>query len=142
MSHATTAAPSTRYTHVVPCLTYADAPAAIAWLVDVLGAEARHVSPGPNGTVAHAELWFGGACVMLGSRKEGGPLPQDAGRGVVYLVTEDAQAVDAAHARAVAAGARVVVPPGDTDYGSHEFACLDPEGNAWSVGTYVPAGRA
>ncbi|MBR1205399.1 MULTISPECIES: hypothetical protein [unclassified Bradyrhizobium] len=26
----------------------------------------------------------------------------------------------------------------DTDYGSRDFACRDPEGNLWSFGTYWP----
>ena len=26
----------------------------------------------------------------------------------------------------------------DTDYGSRDFACRDPEGNLWSFGTYRP----
>jgi uncharacterized glyoxalase superfamily protein PhnB len=30
----------------------------------------------------------------------------------------------------------VLRPLNETDYGSREFAFTDPEGNAWSVGTY------
>jgi uncharacterized glyoxalase superfamily protein PhnB len=26
----------------------------------------------------------------------------------------------------------------NTDYGSRDFACRDPEGNLWSFGTYWP----
>lgn len=134
--------PAVCYTHAIPCLTYQDAPAAIRWLVDVLGAEARQVYPGPGATVAHAELWLGSACVMLGSAKENG-LPAGVGQGTVYVVAGDAHGVvDALHARVVRAGARIVTPLGDTSYGSREFACLDPEGNAWSVGTYVPPAAA
>jgi uncharacterized glyoxalase superfamily protein PhnB len=36
----------------------------------------------------------------------------------------------------VAAGAEVVQPLHDTDYGSRDFAVRDPEGNLWSFGTY------
>jgi uncharacterized glyoxalase superfamily protein PhnB len=39
-------------------------------------------------------------------------------------------------ARAVAAGAMVLVALHDTDYGSREFTVRDPEGNRWSFGTY------
>ena len=38
-------------------------------------------------------------------------------------------------ARVTAAGWKVLRQLNDTDYGSREFAFLDPEGNAWSVGT-------
>jgi uncharacterized glyoxalase superfamily protein PhnB len=36
----------------------------------------------------------------------------------------------------VAAGAEVLQPLHDTDYGSRDFAVRDPEGNRWSFGTY------
>jgi len=38
--------------------------------------------------------------------------------------------------RARAAGAEIITEPYDTDYGSHDFAAADPEGNRWSFGTY------
>ncbi len=56
----------------------------------------------------------------------------DARAGIDWLV-------DALHARAVAAGARIVVSLRDTDYGSHDFGCADPEGNFWGFGTYAPS---
>jgi uncharacterized glyoxalase superfamily protein PhnB len=53
----------------------------------------------------------------------------------VYVVVEDA---DAHHARAVAAGAEIVLPLRDQDYGSRDYSARDPEGNIWSFGTYRP----
>ena len=44
--------------------------------------------------------------------------------------------VDAVYRRATAAGAEIIAEPHDTDYGSHDFAARDPEGNRWSFGTY------
>lgn len=134
--------PAVRPTHAIPGLRYTDAPAAIAWLVEVFGAEARHVYPGPDGTVAHAELWFGDACVMLGSFKHDGAPPTRPGEGMLYVVAGSPDAVDARHARAAAAGARIVMPLHDTDYGSRDFACADPEGNWWAFGSYVPPAAA
>ena len=49
------------------------------------------------------------------------------------MVTDD---VDAVYQRAKAAGAEIIAEPHDTDYGSHDFAAADPEGNRWSFGTY------
>ena len=126
---------STTFTHAIPCLTYDDARAAIAFLVDVLGAEARHVYDGPNGTVAHAELWFGNGCIMLGSAREGMPARVTA----IYIVTDNAATVDTLYERARNAGATISMALRDTDYGSHDFACRDPEGNTWNFGTYAPA---
>jgi uncharacterized glyoxalase superfamily protein PhnB len=50
-----------------------------------------------------------------------------------YVVTDDP---DALFARATAAGAEIIAPLHDTDYGSRDFAAGDPEGNRWSFGTY------
>ena len=55
---------------IMPALRYADAPAAIEWLCTVLGFERHAVYPGPDGTIAHAELTLHGGMVMLGSQKD------------------------------------------------------------------------
>jgi uncharacterized glyoxalase superfamily protein PhnB len=128
---------------IVPAFRYTNAPAAIEWLCSVLGFERRAVYEGENGTIAHAELALGNGIVMLGSAKDDEhgrsfKSPQELG-GVetcsIYLVVPDA---DAAHARAVAAGATVIRPLQDTPYGSREFAVKDLEGHSWSAGTYDP----
>ena len=49
---------------------------------------------------------------------------------------------DAHHDRAVAAGAKVVRPLADLDYGSRDDAARDPEGNLWSFGTHRPGDGA
>jgi uncharacterized glyoxalase superfamily protein PhnB len=36
-------------------------------------------------------------------------------------------------------GAEIITEPFDTDYGSRDYAALDPEGNEWHFGTYRPA---
>ena len=103
-----------------------------------LGADARAVYEAPDGSIAHAELWFGKGCVMLGALKTDGTPPTMPGQGCVYIVADSAASVDTLHACAVAAGARIVVSLRDTDYGSHDFGCADPEGNYWGFGTYAP----
>jgi uncharacterized glyoxalase superfamily protein PhnB len=45
---------------------------------------------------------------------------------------------DALYKRAKAAGAEIVRELADTDYGSRDFMCRDPEGHLWSFGTYMP----
>jgi uncharacterized glyoxalase superfamily protein PhnB len=124
-------------------MRYRDAPAAIAWLCDVLGFARHAVYQGENNTIAHAELFLGGGMIMLGSQKDDEygksfKAPADLG-GVetrsLYLVVEDA---DQVHARCIAAGAQIVRPIQDTPYGSREFSVKDPEGHSWSVGTYDP----
>lgn len=128
---------------VIPALRYRNAAAAIDWLCQVFGFERKAVYEGPNGAIGHAELVLNGGMIMLGSVKDdelaaGFKSPDELGgteTGSLYLVVADA---DAAHARAVATGARVIRPLKDTPYGSREFAVKDPEGHSWSVGTYDP----
>ncbi|MGD0095944.1 MAG: VOC family protein [Terracidiphilus sp.] len=128
---------------IVPGHRYQNAPAAIEWLCKVFGFERHAVYEGENGTIAHAELTLGKGMIMLGSGKNdefgsGFRPPAELG-GVetrsVYIVVPDA---DGAYARAVAAGAKVIRPLHDTDYGSRDFTVRDPEGHSWSVGTYDP----
>jgi uncharacterized glyoxalase superfamily protein PhnB len=121
---------------VTPEVTYADAKAGITWLNDVLGLEPTLVVPDDDGTILHAELQWRGGFVFVGSKDESEPW--NLGPASVCLSAESPVAVDAIHARAQAHGANIVVPVADTPFGSHQFVVLDPEGNLWVVGTYVP----
>jgi uncharacterized glyoxalase superfamily protein PhnB len=124
-------------THVWPTMKYDDAPAAIRFLVDVLGFEERLVVPGTTtDVIAHAELaWPAGGGVMLGSKGGGAPELEREQSGVasVYVVCDEP---DAIFERATQAGATVVLPIRDEDYGSREFTVKDPGGNLWTFGTY------
>lgn len=122
-------------TGVWPALRYADARAAIVFLVEAFGFEEKAVY-GEGSRVDHAELvWPGGGGVMLGSPREDSVLTDlPSGVGAVYLVTDDP---DGLYVRAVDAGASVVDGLRDEDYGSRGFTCRDPEGVYWSFGTYT-----
>jgi uncharacterized glyoxalase superfamily protein PhnB len=52
-----------------------------------------------------------------------------------YVIVSDA---DALHARAKAAGAKIVFDIKDEDYGGRGFSCRDLEGRLWNFGTYDP----
>lgn len=120
---------------IYPVFRYTDAKAAIDWLVEAFGFERGPVSEGPDGTVAHAELTFGTGMIMVGQRAGATGPPPGADDWRVYVAVDD---VDAHHARAVAAGAEVVMPLTDQPYGSREYGARDLEGNPWSFGTYRP----
>jgi uncharacterized glyoxalase superfamily protein PhnB len=122
-------------TTICPTLSYDDAPAAIGFLEEAFGFTRGAVHTDEQGRVAHAELWLGDACVMLGTTGLGSA-PKPPSNGACYVVVGDA---DAHHARATAAGAEVVTPLTDQDYGSRDYAARDPEGNLWYFGTYRPA---
>ena len=134
--------PSTPEPQVWPTLRAHDARALIRFLVDAFGFE-ETVVYGDGDRVDHAQLsWPPGGGVMLGSVRDGGTdahgqaegaTPTRPGTFGAYVVTDD---VDAVYQRAKAAGAEIIAEPHDTDYGSHDFAARDPEGNRWSFGTY------
>lgn len=122
---------------VWPALRYDDAPAAVRFLVDVLGFTETLIVPGPEGSIAHAELrWPEGGAVMLGSTgypADGVHDQMKPGTGAVYVVSDH---VDEIHAKVTAAGAEITAELHDTDFGSHTFSLRDSAGNAWTFGTY------
>lgn len=123
---------------VWPTLRARDPRGLIRFLVDAFGFE-ETVVYGDGDTVEHAQLsWPLGGGIMLGSLRESAEdsWPIQPGTFGAYVVVTDAAAVDALFERAKAAGADVIKPPYDTDYGSHDFMARDPEGNRWSFGTY------
>lgn len=124
-------------TSIFPTLKYDDAYAAIEFLERALGFERHQVFENDAGKVAHAELSFRGAFVMLGSRGVGDARFEPGERTVVYIAVDE---VDALHDRAAQAGAEILMPPTDQDYGSRDFSLADPEGNVWAFGTYAPEG--
>jgi uncharacterized glyoxalase superfamily protein PhnB len=129
---------------IYPALRYRDARAMIKWLCEAFGFAERVVYPAPDGGIAHAELALGSGMIMLGSARDdsfgamvGVPDP-DGARGsgqAIYIAIDDP---DALCARAEAAGARILMGLTDTDYGSRDFICRDPEGYVWCFGTYWP----
>ena len=127
---------------VIPTMRYRDAARALDWLCRAFGFEKRLVVPGPDGTIAHAELTFGNGMVMLGSMRDDdfGQLvktPADLGATTqsAYVVVAD---VDAHYERAKAAGAEVVLDIEDKPYGGRGYTCRDPERHVWNFGSFDP----
>jgi uncharacterized glyoxalase superfamily protein PhnB len=128
--------------NAIPFLRYEDASTALEWLTKAFGFEHGQVHTNGDGIVVHAEIRFADGIVMLGpaGRNDlGMKTPRELGAVTagVYLIVDDG--IDAHYERAVAAGAEVVQPVDDTDYGSRNYTVRDPEGNLWSFGTYRPA---
>lgn len=125
---------------IIPTMRYRDARAAIDWLCRAFGFE-RHAVHEQDGVIVHAQLVQGDGMIMLGSWRDDAfgklqQLPEQL-KGTTqspYVIVAD---VDAHHARAVAAGARVVYPLETKPYG-RDYSCLDPEGHLWNFGTYDP----
>ena len=130
--------------NIIPTFRYRDATEAIEWLCRAFGFEKHMVVDGPDGTVVHAQLTYGSGMIMLGSARddEFGRLmrtPREAGTNTQssYIVVDD---INAHHDRAVAAGAEIVMPLVDEDYGGRGYSALDLEGNLWNFGSYNPWG--
>ena len=124
---------------IYPTMRCRDTEAMIGWLKDVVGFTERVVYRNGD-TVQHAELAYGPSLLMLGQCRddEYGKLVGDIGgrrTDALYVAVDDP---DALHARVKASGASIEMELHDTDYGSRDFACRDPEGNLWSFGTYWP----
>ncbi len=123
---------------VIPYLTYADAPAALEFLGKAFGFEERFRMPGPDGKLMHAEMAHCDNVVMLASAVEdmGLASPKDlpARHSLVVVYVDD---VDAHHARAKAAGAKILQEPEDQFYGDRTYRVEDPEGHHWSFHKHV-----
>ena len=130
----------TQAPRLYPTLRCRDADAMIAWLTGIVGFSERVAHRDDAGVIQHAELVLGPSILMLGQEREdayGALVGDRAGRrtDALYVAVDDP---DALHARIAASGATIEMPPHDTDYGSRDFACRDPEGNLWAFGTYRP----
>ena len=120
-----------------PCLTYADANAAIDWLCRAFGFTKRLVVPGPGGTVQHSELSLGTGVVMVSSPGPGRQPPGKAG-GYTATLSVYVPDPDQHFAHAVASGATVTQPLRDEEYGARGYGAADLEGHNWYFGNYRP----
>lgn len=117
-------------------ITFTDAAVMTAWLsaIGLVEHEVHRAADDPN-LVIHGEwFWPHGAGFMGSSRRPEG-MGTPPGQAAVYLVTDDP---DGLLARAAAAGATVLAPVSEKDYGGRGGTVADPEGNEWSFGTYQP----
>ncbi|GAB7003456.1 hypothetical protein JCM18899A_09270 [Nocardioides sp. AN3] len=93
----------------------------------------RKASAQPSAAHSGGRCWFGaGQGSGWGRRGTGGGL---------YLWMSAEADVDDWHARALSSGAREVIAPETTPWGTRRSRVLDAEGHEWSAGTYAP-GRA
>lgn len=115
------------------CLSFRDPEAMMAWLRAV-GFTEHATYRDDSGDVVHAEwVWPEGGGIMFGADTNG--TVRNVGGSAAYLVTADP---GGAFTRAVEAGAIVLQPLEEKDYGGSGGSVEDPEGNHWSFGTYQP----
>src|SRR5689334_12360830 len=113
---------------VTPALNQANAAQTIEFCKKAFGAKERMRMPGPNGKIAHAELQIGDSVVMLNDALN--EPPQPAG---LFLYVVD---VDKTVAKAMKAGATVLMAAQDMFWGDRFARVEDPSGNRWGIATH------
>jgi PhnB protein len=128
------------YRRVTPCLVVRDAAKALDFYAEVFGAAERMRFPGPEGTVAHAEIQIGDSVVIVEDEdpRLGTTAPAAGGLPGTpvfqFIYVED---VDAVVARAVELGATMKRAPQDQFYGDRDGIIIHPFGHGWTVATHV-----
>ena len=123
---------------VIPRLFCRDVAAAIDFCKNTFGALESMRRPGPDGTVAHALMTIGPAMIMIEGEWPGtaSRAPQLDGSSpvVIYVYVED---VDKTVERAVAGGAKVLIPVTNQFWGDRIGWVMDPSGHVWTIATRV-----
>jgi PhnB protein len=119
------------YPPLSPATVLDDCARAIEWYKTVLGGKQRLRLDMPGGMVAHCELGFGDAVLMMGS-----PMPPQfpSKKACLSLYVKDC---DATYRKALSEGARSMQAPADQFYGDRTARFEDPFGNEWSVATHI-----
>jgi len=134
---AVKAVPENMHT-VTPHLVCAGAADAIEFYKKAFNAVEAGRLPGPQGKLMHALIRIEGSAVMLvDEMPEWGSFGPKSLKGTpvtIHLYVED---VDAVVARALAAGAKIIMPVADMFWGDRYGKLEDPFGHHWSVATHL-----
>jgi len=126
------------YSVLTTHLSIKGAAQAIDFYAKAFGAKTRLRMDGPGGTIGHAELMIGSSVFMIADEFPGSgassPATLNGTTASFYLYVKD---VDAAFARALAAGATQLMPPMDMFYGDRIGSLKDPFGHVWSLATHI-----
>jgi uncharacterized glyoxalase superfamily protein PhnB len=126
---------------LISAVCYQDPKAALDWLERAFGFELSMLIEDGEGNLAHSQMRFGDAAVMIGNewtadhkspRSIGGKNTQT----VHIQIDTD---VDAHCEQARAAGAEILMEPATQFYGDRTYRCRDPEGHIWTVAQTVQA---
>jgi PhnB protein len=123
---------------VMPMLVCRDAAAEIDFCKTTFDAVELVRRRSPDGNVAHAALTIGGAMIMIEgewpSLSSRAPQSDGSSPVVMYVYVKD---VDEVIQRAVAGGARVLLPVKNQFWGDRTGRIIDPSGHVWTISTRV-----
>lgn len=123
---------------ITPHLVCAGAADAIAFYKKAFLAEEVMRLPGADGRLMHAMVRIEGSPVMLVDEHPDwgivGPKTLKGSPVTIHIFVAD---VDAAVARAVAAGAKILMPVADMFWGDRYGKIEDPFGHHWSIATHL-----
>jgi PhnB protein len=128
------------YRRITPTLIVDGGVKALEFYAEVFGATERMRFPGPNGTLAHAEIQIGDSVVIIedASPYRGTQAPPRGGLAgtptSLFIYVED---VDATIEQAVKLGATLTRAPQDQFYGDRDGHIVDPFGHAWTIASHV-----
>jgi PhnB protein len=126
------------YHAVTPFLVVSDAARAMEFYKAAFGAKERMRMAGPGGKIVHAEMTIGDAVIMVADEfPEWGNLSPESLNGSPVRMALYVEDVDDVASRAVAAGAKVLIPVADQFYGDRSGRLADPFGHLWMVATHI-----
>jgi PhnB protein len=125
------------YHTVTPYLIIKGADDAIEFYKKALGATELMRMPQPDGRIGHAELKIGDSHVMLADEypemNNRGPKSLGGSPVTIHLSVDD---VDTVSRKALAAGAKELMPVKDQFYGDRAGKFEDPFGHVWYISTH------
>ncbi len=117
------------YHAVTPSLNQLDAAKTIDFCKKAFGAKVRMMMKGPAGGVMHAEIEIGDSVLMLNDAMQEPAVPSG-----LFLYVDS---VDKTLAKAVKAGAELLMPAQDMFWGDRFGRVRDPQGNTWGIATHI-----
>ena len=124
---------------VTPYMIFKDPAPAIEFYERAFGATELFRKLDDDGKIRHAEIRFGSSVIMMAGEfqefpewksaesRGGSPVHQ-------YVYVEDC---DAVFQRALAAGARQLLPMQDQEYGDRQGGIVDPFGHTWYIASRI-----
>lgn len=130
--------------NLMPLMRYRDLAEAMSWLEQAFGFEKQIAVSDNDGAAIYGQMTYRGSLMMMGAVRDTDldklmRQPDEVGdveTQSCYIVVDDA---DEHYARAIDAGAEIVLEIKSDGLGRRGYSCRDPQGHIWNFGTYNPA---